>query len=491
MSATGIEMWARAGSTLASFMFFWAIISQYLPPSLKFYFENTLLYSLFSLFDPYVTITINEFSGDRLSRSKAFTAIQAYLSHKTWNSAKRLKAESLQGSCIAKLALSMDENETISEDYKGAKVWWVCNKLQTSNNSSASHSYMLFRGETEKRAYKLKFHQRYRDVVTEDYLEFVVKKGMEIMMDKRQRKLYTNSASCWSHVVFEHPATFESLAIEAEKKQDIIEDLVCFSKSEDFYKAIGKAWKRGYLLYGPPGTGKSTTIAAMANLLNYDVYDLELTSVKSNNELKRLLIQTTTKSIIVIEDIDCSHNLAGKRKNKVENESIRSQGENNEIKPFGETGNDSGSNVTLSGLLNFIDGLWSASGGERLIVFTTNFVEKLDPALIRRGRMDKHIELSYCSFEGFKVLAKNYLHIEKHETFDLIERLIEETNITPADVAENLMPTSPREDPKRRLMKLIHALEEKKAEMKKEKPDEVEQGPLVEDTVEVPDDKSI
>ncbi|CAF1715542.1 unnamed protein product, partial [Brassica napus] len=48
------------------------------------------------------------------------------------------------------------------------------------------------------------------------------------------------------------------------------------------------------------------------------------------------------------------------------------------------------SKVTLSGLLNFIDGLWSACGGERIIVFTTNFVDKLDPALIRKGRMDKH-----------------------------------------------------------------------------------------------------
>ena len=44
------------------------------------------------------------------------------------------------------------------------------------------------------------------------------------------------------------------------------------------------------------------------------------------------------------------------------------------------------SKVTLSGLLNFIDGIWSACGGERIIVFTTNYVEKLDPALIRRER---------------------------------------------------------------------------------------------------------
>ena len=66
-----------------------------------------------------------------------------------------------------------------------------------------------------------------------------------------------------------------------------------------------------------------------------------------------------------------------------------------------------GSKVTLSGLLNFINGLWSACGGERIIAFTTNHVEKLDPALTRRGRMDLHVELSCCSFEGFKVLAKN------------------------------------------------------------------------------------
>ena len=51
-------------------------------------------------------------------------------------------------------------------------------------------------------------------------------------------------------------------------------------------------------------------------------------------------------------------------------------------------------------------------GGERIIVFTTNYVEKLDPALIRRGRMDKHIEMSYCCYDAFKVLAKNYLDVE-------------------------------------------------------------------------------
>ncbi|KAL9424684.1 hypothetical protein AB3S75_031745 [Citrus x aurantiifolia] len=91
--------------------------------------------------------------------------------------------------------------------------------------------------------------------------------------------------------------------METKKKEEIKKDLKKFSKGKEYCAKIGKAWKRGYLLYGPPGTGKSTMIAAMANFLNYDVYDLELTTVQDNTELRTLLIETSSKSIIVIENI--------------------------------------------------------------------------------------------------------------------------------------------------------------------------------------------
>ncbi|CAN1344427.1 AAA-ATPase At3g28600 [Linum perenne] len=208
-----------------------------------------------------------------------------------------------------------------------------------------------------------------------------------------------------------------------------MDDLVAFTKSEEYYARIGKAWKRGYLLYGPPGTGKTTMIAAVANFLNYDIYDLELTDVRNNTDLRKLLIDVSSKAIVVIEDIDCSH----------------------------ESSNSS--KVTLSGLLNIIDGIWSASGGERIIIFTTNHVKKLDEALIRRGRMDKHIELSYCRFEGFKVLAKNYLSIDSHPLFEVVQSLLEKINISPADVAESLMQKSIEEDAETCLNRLIQDLE--------------------------------
>ena len=146
--------------------------------------------------------------------------------------------------------------------------------------------------------------------------------------------------------------------------------------------------------------------------------------------------------------------------------------------------------MASSGLLNSVDGLWSACGSEKIIVFTTNYVDKLDPALIRRGRMDMHIELSYCCFEAFKVLAKNYLDIESHGLFATIDQLLKEANMTPADVAENLMPKSNEDNADTCLNNLIKCLENAKEEarlkaMKEASEKTAENGEKVQDVEEV------
>lgn len=78
-----------------------------------------------------------------------------------------------------------------------------------------------------------------------------------------------------------------------------------------------------------------------------------------NTELKKLLIETCGKSIIVL---DCSLDLTGQRK-KNENKNAKDPVQ----KAVAKEGDDA-SQVTLSGLLIFIDGLWSACAGERIIV---------------------------------------------------------------------------------------------------------------------------
>ncbi|PRQ46233.1 putative ATPase, AAA-type, core, P-loop containing nucleoside triphosphate hydrolase [Rosa chinensis] len=108
----------------------------------------------------------------------------------------------------------------------------------------------------------------------------------------------------WRTVQFTHPSTLETIAMEADLKSKIKSDLESFLKAKQYYNPLGRVWKRSFLLYCPSGTGKSSFIATMANFLGYDVYDLDLSRVKDDSELKMLLLQTTSKSVILIEDLD-------------------------------------------------------------------------------------------------------------------------------------------------------------------------------------------
>ncbi|KAL0384064.1 UNVERIFIED_CONTAM: AAA-ATPase [Sesamum radiatum] len=106
-----------------------------------------------------------------------------------------------------------------------------------------------------------------------------------------------------------------------------------------------------------------------------------------------------------------------------------------------------------------MDGLWSSCGDERIIIFTTNHKEKLDPALLRAGRMDVHIHMSYCTPCGLKMLATNYLGITGHPLILEAEGLIASIKVTPAEVGEQLLKS---DDPELALRGLIKFLERKK-----------------------------
>ncbi|KAL6623251.1 hypothetical protein ACP70R_033130 [Stipagrostis hirtigluma subsp. patula] len=433
--------WAGMLSTAASLLFMWSMVQQHLPFQLD-ELLSALSRRLLSRVAPYVTITVDEHAATYFGHSGAYLAAEAYLGDTCAGRASSLRAE-LADYESDRVSLALGDHEEVVDDFRGARMWWRKTSWTVRRRS----------GDEERRAYYLTFRRRHRALVEAEYLPHVIAEGRAVAVRNRQRQLFTNSAGDgdddgWTRVKLEHPSTFRTLAMDPARKQQIVDDLEMFRDGKDYYASVGKAWKRGYLLYGPPGTGKSTMVAAMANFLEYDVYDLEPTAVKSNTELRTLFIDTTAKSIIVIEDIDCSIDLTGKRKKK------KNKTSDDEDKD--------GSKVTLSGLLNVIDGLWSACGGERIIVFTTNHKEKLDPALIRRGRMDMHIEMSYCCFEGFKVLANNYLGVAEHELFGDIRRLLEEVDMSPADVAENLMRRSKNKDVDGCLENLVKVLKEAK-----------------------------
>ena len=67
--------------------------------------------------------------------------------------------------------------------------------------------------------------------------------------------------------------------------------------------------------------------------------------------------------------------------------------------------------LTLSEYLNIMDGLIERSG--QIIIYDTNHIEHLDPAILRPGRIDIKIKFDKTSIENVKKIIKNYYKIEE------------------------------------------------------------------------------
>ncbi|CAN1758257.1 AAA-ATPase At5g17760 [Linum perenne] len=462
---SGSSIVAAYLSLSSTFQLFQTVAYHVLPTPVRRYIFSAVL-RLFSMSRPSeVTILIEETVG--ISRNEVFDAVKAYLSTKISPKADRLRVTKTTGD--KNITVTFHENDIIFDEFHGLALRW---KFCVSEDKSSFRT----------KFFELTFLKEKKDLIINDYIPYVLEKARQMNGENRVLKLhtldkYTHSVKEWVSVKMEHPASFETLAMEPALKDAIIRDLDQFRNRREFYRQVGRAWKRGYLLHGPPGTGKSTMVAAMANYLKFDVYDLQLTSIKTDADLRRILMATGDKSILVIEDIDCSCDLPDRNKVK-----LKVPLEYDFDDPFSRY--KSQPQITLSGLLNFIDGLWSSCGDERIIVFTTNHKEKLDPALLRPGRMDMHIHMSYCSNEGFKQLARNYLgrNGENHRLCGEIRELIEEVKVSPAEVAEELMKSSVADVAMEGVVNMIKRKRIEEAEQSKNKEEEQEEEEeLVED----------
>ncbi|KAF1866259.1 hypothetical protein Lal_00024263 [Lupinus albus] len=405
----------------------------------------SLLHSFYEnlqdLLSPYSYFEIPEFNGYcGVDLNDLYRHVHIYLNAVNHSPAAACRRVTLSRSPSSnRISFAVAPNHTVHDNFNGHRLAWT-HQVDTVQDSL-----------DEKRSFTLRLPKRHRHSLLSPYLAHVTSRAEEFERVSRERRLFTNNngsgsfESGWVSVPFRHPSTFDTLALEPELKKQIKEDLTAFSNGKDFYHRVGRAWKRGYLLHGPPGSGKSSLIAAIANFLCYDVYDLELTKVSDNSELRSLLIQTTNRSIIVIEDIDCSLDLTADRMLKKSNANAitttypKWKSGKSKTTSFGYSDKESG-RVTLSGLLNFTDGLWSCCGEERLVVFTTNHRDSVDPALVRCGRMDVHVSLGTCGVHAFKELVRNYLGVESHVMFENVEGCIRNGgSLTPAQVGEILL----------------------------------------------------
>lgn len=190
--------------------------------------------------------------------------------------------------------------------------------------------------------------------------------------------VYTALGSEWRP--FGHPQKprpLTSVVLDDGISERILKDVQKFISKPYWYIERGIPYRRGYLLHGPPGCGKTSFIKALAGELQYGVCLLNLSERGlTDDRLNYLMTAAPQNTIILLEDVDAA--FGGRHESKQVASAY-----------------DGLSRVTLSGLLNALDG--AASSEARILFMTTNYIERLDAALIRPGRVDSKEYIGHCS----------------------------------------------------------------------------------------------
>ncbi|MCB2035823.1 MAG: AAA family ATPase [Ottowia sp.] len=168
-----------------------------------------------------------------------------------------------------------------------------------------------------------------------------------------------------------------SVVLKAGQGEALLADLERFLTSRERYAQLGIPWRRGYLLYGPPGTGKTSLVTALASELRLNVCTLSLASpIVTDEKIHTLLAAVPQRSLLLIEDVDAFFR---------ERDAAHAQ-----VK------------LSFSGFLNALDGVATQEG--TVLFMTTNHIERLDPALIRAGRIDEQVELGWADEDQLRRL---------------------------------------------------------------------------------------
>jgi chaperone BCS1 len=241
----------------------------------------------------------------------------------------------------------------------------------------------------------------------------------------------TKETIFWKTPVYHRMRPLETVHFDSAVKNDLVADIASYNSQEcrTYYKTRGIPYRRGYLLHGPPGTGKTSLCVALASHFHVSLYIMHLPSIANDSVLSEFFKYLPEKCFVVLEDIDAvglDHRTAN-------------------------PGNSPKDICTLSGLLNVLDGVASSEG--RIILMTTNFIDRLDAALLRPGRIDKKIYLGKlerpAAKEMFLRMYKSDKHIEgtasSREIGDLdlmaeeFSRKLPEHTLTPAQLQGYLL----------------------------------------------------
>jgi hypothetical protein len=224
---------------------------------------------------------------------------------------------------------------------------------------------------------------------------------------------------------------------------------------EEKYKRSGFTFKAGLLFYGSPGCGKTSTIKAILKYTNRHGIIINLSRVKTCEELENIFRKrkfdkkdvSGKQLCYILEDCDAiENNIISTRDNKDKNEKEKDKNseektEKNDVLSVAKLieatccapPKKDDDSLNLSCFLNILDGIIELHG--IMIILTTNYPEKIDNALIRPGRIDFKYEFKKTS----KKIIKEMLQFKFDLSDDEMEKYMKILNVndgilSPAEV---------------------------------------------------------
>ncbi|GJT75973.1 retrotransposon protein, putative, ty1-copia subclass [Tanacetum coccineum] len=214
-------------------MFLRTLFDQFLPPQVQSYIIDALKYYWKHESSDTLTLVFEEKDGR--SPNDMFNATEAYLCTIISPDTKRLRITKNMNKTHVNIKFA--EKQEIVDSFEGISVTWKYITEQPKKGGDDLH---------EKRHIILKFDHIHRDSLFTRYLSSIIEKVKHLENQKKSVKLFSPNPRGYKDpgVNLDHPSTFDALAMDPIQKKAIIDDLDLFVRMRDFYKKVGKAWKR-------------------------------------------------------------------------------------------------------------------------------------------------------------------------------------------------------------------------------------------------------
>ena len=236
-----------------------------------------------------------------------------------------------------------------------------------------------------------------------------------------------------------------------------------FMNNKQWYSENGIPYTFGLMLYGLPGCGKTSIIKALSGVTKRHIINIKLHKFVTKTQMENLffneslnIVQNGRNETVIIpidqriylfEDLDADDTdilldrseTPGFSKDdgfttisqNVETSSKEFKYQSREEKEKEEFSNEK---LTLSCLLNLLDGVLEAPG--RIVIMTTNYIEKLDSALIRPGRIDLICEFKKCTNNSIIEFIEMFYDTTLTDDHKNQIRSLVEYTITPAEMTK-------------------------------------------------------